>query len=310
MSTVSTTALARSWSVEPKGLFERLSQLGLIERSENRWVLTAKGKEAGGKMQEGANAGQYIVWPEGLNLSYFEKNLKDELLSATDIAKHFNSSPQKVNKNLSSLGWIELQPKGWLVTNLGKGQGGVEFKASTGKRYVKWPKDILDNDAIQSWFQSMLSESEKRSSSEPIVESEAEDVGMSDRQKLDSTFEPKHICLDGHKVRSKDETIIDNWLFSQGLVHAYDWEIRGKQGKMFCDFYIPPGARKRSHGVYIEYWGVQNNKAYEARKRKKLQLYKKLDILDELIQLEPKHLKDLSSYLGAMLLEVAEIELK
>ena len=62
-------------------------------------------------MQEGANAGQYIVWPEGLNLSYFEKNLKDELLSATDIAKHFNSSPQKVNKNLSSLGWIELQPK-------------------------------------------------------------------------------------------------------------------------------------------------------------------------------------------------------
>ena len=79
---------------------------------------------------------------------------------------------------------------------------------------------------------------------------------------------------------------------------------------MFCDFYIPAGARKRSHAVYIEYWGVQNNKAYEARKRKKLQLYKKLDILDELIQLEPKHLKDLSSYLGAMLLEVAEIELK
>ena len=99
---MSTTALARRWSVEPKDLFERLSQLGLIERSENRWILTAKGKEAGGKMQEGANAGQYIVWPEGLNLFFFEKNLTEELPTTTQGVTDYDSSIREVKKSLSA----------------------------------------------------------------------------------------------------------------------------------------------------------------------------------------------------------------
>lgn len=102
MSNASTSSLARHWNIEPKELFERLSQIGLVERSENRWVLTEKGIEAGGKMQEGVKSGEYIIWPEGLNLSSLETNPGGGVRSMTDIVADFNSSTQKVKKSFSA----------------------------------------------------------------------------------------------------------------------------------------------------------------------------------------------------------------
>lgn len=102
MGTASTSSLARRWNIEPKELFERLSQLELIERSENRWVLTEKGIEAGGQMQEGVKSGEYIIWSEELSLSSFQTNLEGEFLSIADKATDFDSSTTKVKKSFSA----------------------------------------------------------------------------------------------------------------------------------------------------------------------------------------------------------------
>lgn len=44
-------------------------------------------------------------------------------------------------------------------------------------------------------------------------------------EKEEKSFREKFPCNirtdDGHKVRSKAEQVIDNWLYSKGIVHAY-----------------------------------------------------------------------------------------
>lgn len=70
---------------------------------------------------------------------------------------------------------------------------------------------------------------------------------------------------DGHKVRSRGEVIIDNWLYHQGIVHAYERRVPIEE-ELYCDFYIPMGQ------CYIEYWGLEEE-TYKERKKEKMRLY-------------------------------------
>lgn len=74
------------------------------------------------------------------------------------------------------------------------------------------------------------------------------------------------VTEDGHRVRSRGEVIIDNWLYHQGIVHAYERRVPIKE-ELLCDFYIPMGQ------CYIEYWGLEEE-AYKERKQEKIRLYK------------------------------------
>jgi hypothetical protein len=75
------------------------------------------------------------------------------------------------------------------------------------------------------------------------------------------------VTEDGHRVRSRGEVIIDNWLYHQGIVHAYERRVPIEE-EMYCDFYIPIGQ------CYIEYWGLEEE-AYKERKKEKMRLYKR-----------------------------------
>jgi len=78
----------------------------------------------------------------------------------------------------------------------------------------------------------------------------------------------KYRCLDGHRVRSKGELIIDNYLFFLGISHTYEKVIFLRGNKLKCDWFLP------ECDVYIEYWGYSGNR-YLKRKKQKLNLYKK-----------------------------------
>jgi len=106
-------------------------------------------------------------------------------------------------------------------------------------------------------------------------------------------FRPEHRAQDGHYVRSKSELIIDNWLYVSKIVHAYERKLPIEE-ELYCDFYIPTGK------VYIEYWGLQEDK-YLTRKEKKLEIYKKYNL--NLIQLVEKDVLNLEDTLPAKLLE-------
>jgi hypothetical protein len=49
-------------------------------------------------------------------------------------------------------------------------------------------------------------------------------------------------------VRSRAEVLIDNWLYMQGIVHAYERRLPIEE-ECYCDFYLPKG-------VYIEFWAA------------------------------------------------------
>ena len=104
-------------------------------------------------------------------------------------------------------------------------------------------------------------------------------------------FPAKYRCEDGHYVRPISETIIDNWLFSHNIVHGYEKKIPGEF--MTCDFFVRD---KNNNEVYLEFWGLENNKVYLDRKREKQNIYKNLKL--NLIDISNENIQNLDDYLS------------
>ncbi len=101
------------------------------------------------------------------------------------------------------------------------------------------------------------------------------------------------VTIDGHRVISKGEKKIDDWLFSQKIPHAYEYSI--PEAKR-CDFYIPIDKEK---GVYIEYIGLNNHKYLENMEHKR-EIYRQHSLL--LVEILPADLKNLDTFLREKLL--------
>ena len=86
--------------------------------------------------------------------------------------------------------------------------------------------------------------------------------------KPQSVHPNKYTCIDGHKVRSKGELIIDNFLSLSGLKHEYEKKLTTNFGIIVPDWYLP------SLDIYIEYWGFSGER-YERRKKEKLDFYER-----------------------------------
>lgn len=81
-----------------------------------------------------------------------------------------------------------------------------------------------------------------------------------------------YTCKDGHKVRSKSEKIIDDYLFDHKIFHIYEKPYpisKNKNEDLHPDFYLP------EEDIYIEHWGYENKSNYEETKQYKLSCYKK-----------------------------------
>lgn len=102
------------------------------------------------------------------------------------------------------------------------------------------------------------------------------------------------ICLDGHKVRSKGELIIDNHLHRLGIKHIYEETISVRGKRIKYDWYL------QDYKVYIEYWGFYG-KLYERRKQEKMNLYKKGKLT--LISIEDLMLSDIYPNLENLLMK-------
>lgn len=107
-------------------------------------------------------------------------------------------------------------------------------------------------------------------------------------------FPARHRTTDGHWVRSKAEMLIDNWLYMANIVHAYERQLPIEEA-VYCDFYLPNGK------VYIEYWGMERDAKYRARKATKQAIYRKYNL--NLIELTDEQIKNLDDYLPRQLLK-------
>jgi len=97
---------------------------------------------------------------------------------------------------------------------------------------------------------------------------------LSEEEIIYRSDNPAHFRADdGHLVRSKGELAIDNWLFANRVPHGYEDLVPVNEPMMY-DFLIP---LKDNSLLYIEYWGLRDEK-YTRRKKEKQKIYKKYNL--------------------------------
>lgn len=258
MKQLSTTALAKKRNLESKELFKELKSRGWIYKKDDQWNLTKEGKMVGGEMKYNPKFGEYFVWPSNLDL---DKNVQSsETLNSTKIGQDFNISAQRINAILSELGWIEKSNiGGWELTKYGKRNGGFEMEAQNGSPYVIWDKSILSNKSVISSIDAATGKSYENGSNN--------NERTFDTDEFRKKYEAKYRTQDGHRVRSRAEAMIDDYLYNNGVAHAYERRLPGIDEEVISDFYIPAGK------VFIEFWGMEENEKYQERKKKKLTIY-------------------------------------
>jgi hypothetical protein len=146
--------------------------------------------------------------------------------------------------------------------------------------YRKFPQAKIEADKLEKLLQLFDKKSQ-----------------MSDKEQLLRQQIPQNIsCVDGHKVRSKGEKIIDDWLYEHRISHGYEPELPFTECEKNADFVVHlPG----TEDVYVEYWGL-NIGEYEKNKAQKIQLYKEYQL--ELIEVFPNEIANLATILGKRLL--------
>ena len=289
---LSTTLLAIELKMPTKAMFQQLVEVGLITRNGQNWELTPSGKSKGGLYKQNEKRGRYIVWPQSIISELDDTQAKQggNLVTATYISEKFDIPANRINSIMSELGWLEKDPiKGWLVTNFGKRLGGIQARyKTTGIPFVRWPENVITNKTL------ITSINEAKGDITNVKQEQVEGLVETQQQEdFRDKFKPENRAQDGHYVRSKSELIIDNWLYVSKIVHAYERKLPIEEA-LYCDFYIPTGK------VYIEYWGLDDDKYYN-RKNKKLEIYKKYNL--NLIELFEKDVSNLDDTLPAKLLE-------
>jgi len=108
--------------------------------------------------------------------------------------------------------------------------------------------------------------------------------GEIEEQDFRTKFPANIRAEDGHKVRSRAEQLIDNWLYHKGIAHAYERRVPIEE-EVYSDFFIPIGRK-----VWIEFWGIDELK-YNKRRDIKKSYYKKHK--KNLIELTDKDIENL-----------------
>ena len=156
--------------------------------------------------------------------------------------------------------------------------------------------EIIKCKACEVWHQGKFpmckdcwlkkqKEEEKKSSEYKETELEKEENNFRDKYPCNFRTE------DGHKVRSKAEQAIDNWLYHKGIAHAYERRLPIEE-EVYSDFFIPQGK------IWIEYWGL-NEEEYIKRRKIKMELYKKHS--KNFIELTDKDIENLDDVLPSKL---------
>lgn len=97
-----------------------------------------------------------------------------------------------------------------------------------------------------------------------------------------------YVCLDGHKVRSLGELVIDNALYLLSVPHEYEDYINKFKSNFKYDWYIP------EYSVYIEYFGYWTE-SYKKRRKQKVKFYQQERL--RLLEIEPEDLANITLFL-------------
>lgn len=282
MKYLSTSALARDREMDSAELFKIFNENGWIYKKDDQWQLTKEGRLAGGDTKYNPKFGEYVVWPSNIDINQ-ELNSND-LLNATKIGEYYNISNRKVNIYLSDLGWINKKRDGWELTREGKKNGGKQLELKNGVPFVLWEESILSNKHLKRTID--IGEGN-------LLEEEEEKEGTTEEfMDFRKKYPPSKRTSDGHYVRSRAELLIDNFFYQNRITHAYEKKLNIDE-HLYCDFYLP------ENDIYIEYWGMEENTQYLARKKEKLEIYAKYGF--KLIELHDSDIDNIDEILETKL---------
>lgn len=214
-------------------------------------------------------------------------------MTSTLLGEHFKLSAKQINRVLLELGWIEKDGSGWKPSTLGEKLKAQRVLYQKKTPFVVWHPDICKSRILQNATKELLVievEPPVVLQPTPVLE-ETADKTEGFREK----FPPTIRASDGHMVRSRGEAMIDAFFYENRIVHAYERLVPIEQ-TMYCDFYLP------ELNVYVEFWGMESNPKYKARKTKKLELYRQNDL--RLIEIKDEHINNLEDYLMSQLVKL------
>jgi hypothetical protein len=270
---ISTTALARQLHKESKELFVLLAQGGWMVKVDNHWQLTEKGKFEGGIYINHPKYGEYIAWPESVQDHPLLRLLPEAPLSATHIGNKVDLPARLINLLLAERGWIKKHIRGWLLTPRGKAVGGEQHSSEqTGIPYATWPETLLDNNLF--------------------LDAIAQITGASFQNNISQKF-----CnaLSGQRVNSREELIVENWLYIAGVNHSRSYALQQNNEKIIADFFLP------ELQVCIDIWGASDNAAVLTEKLTKQEFYKKYGY--DFIELHDETIAKVDEVLAKQLLQ-------
>lgn len=108
-------------------------------------------------------------------------------------------------------------------------------------------------------------------------------------------WEPVYRCDDGHYVRSKNEQLVDNWLYYHRICHGYEpMVVDRRDGRDFTsDFYLP------QYDLYLEVWGMKTPE-YLCRMAQKIEAYQANHL--NLLEMTEQEIKNLDDFMRRNLL--------
>ena len=257
-------------------------------------MVICKGENCSKEVKKKGHFLCYSCWKEqngkGSTKSESSKSA-GEMISATKIGQEMGVSGQKLNLLLNELGWTykPRHGKGWAATKQGKRQGATARKVkTTGVPYLVWPEKIVRSTVLRRAVADFKGEALPKS------QASGSSSESSDYDDFRKKYPANYRCMDGHYVRSRAEVMIDNWLYTNGIAHAYERKLP-IESDVYSDFYIKSG------NVYIEFWGMESDAKYAKRKAKKQQEYAEHEF--DLIELNDNDLNHLDDILPRKLLQ-------
>jgi hypothetical protein len=219
----------------------------------------------------------------------------DDCISTSALARCVDVDSKKLFGLLERERFIRREGERWVLEDAGRNIGGT-MRERGGASWLVWARSGQGAETLAGLIRAEFKVEGVLGlmcagppSEKPVGEKDkpaAVEKRRSDpRERRESAT---YCCEDGHYVRSRAELIIDNYLYHHRIVHAYERRVPVAQ-EQFCDFYVPEGC------VYIEFWGLESDPEYVARKKQKIQAYQKNKL--QLIELSDSDLTKLDDIL-------------
>lgn len=237
---------------------------------------------------------------------YVEKNkIKTELEGSTnsleDTKDYYNNLKYNIFKlkkmdyaktaclKLLAIGEVleqQYEQKGYIQ----KAKNDAEDLLAKKKAYIK----SLKNKKEAETENSTSNQVDERS-----ILIQEEQLGTDEILDYRRVYPMRYRCKDGHYVRSKAERIIDDSLFEMQILHVYEKRVvnEDNEEEYYPDFYLPFEGKTfgKEKGIYIEFFGLEDDEKYMKTELKKLNYYKskKLDV----IEVRDKNISCIDEYL-------------